>query len=97
MTEEWFQILKHRVEKFVSNASDADLDRAFEKADYQFYKNVTTPILWYNDKGNAFAFSNLFKLSVKSCALKTKKRQRPEFKNFEKADDYSSYNYLIAA
>jgi hypothetical protein len=76
MAEIWFEDLKNKIENFVSNASDEELDDAFEKASYDYYKNIKTPILWFNEIGTVFAFQSSFKVSIQSCSLTYTKRKK---------------------
>lgn len=53
MAEKWFNELKDRIESFVLDATDEELEAAFSRADYAFYKNVKEPVLldWMSNHG----------------------------------------------
>ena len=42
---EWFKKLKSEILCFIRTASDKELEDAFEKANYEFYKNIKRKVI----------------------------------------------------
>ena len=97
MAEKWFEKMRSEIKDFISNASNDEFDNAFEKANYNFYKDIKTPIFWLNEMGTAFEFESSFTIKVQSCTLSYTSRERNFSVDTRSSDDYLSFDYLVAA
>ena len=97
MAEAWFSELKRHIKAFVSGATEEQLDDVFEKANFRYYREIKTPILWHSRERDAFAFRSVYRLAMRRGELGNPTRQRPVNAQHQAADDYADYDYSIAA
>lgn len=46
MAEQWFETLKQNIEAFINNATEEEMDEAFNLANHEYYRHVKTPVVF---------------------------------------------------
>ncbi|HKL82758.1 MAG TPA: hypothetical protein VJ879_09590 [Desulfobacter sp.] len=94
----WFDNLKNEIETFFDKATDEEIEKALDKANYSFYKNVYTPILEMNQQdGFDFIYTQIISVDLKNQSSgNTSWNKEFNCNQFCRADE-SSFEYSTAA
>ncbi len=92
----WFDNLKNEIETFFDKATDEEIEKALDKANYSFYKNVDTPILEMN-RQDGFIYTEVISVDLKKqSSSNTFWNKEFNCNQFCRGDE-SSFEYNTAA
>ena len=94
MTGKWFNNLKSEVDTFIKNASDAQIEDAFNRANYEGYKHISNPIIEHHYNIDKLLYKEVLRVPLKETNLQIHAKEDYAFTNISKADEY---DYSLAA
>ena len=94
MADKWFEEIKKEVDTFIKTASDAEIEDAFARANYEFYKHIHTPTIEHHNDIELFLYTEALRVSFNEADPPPHSKKGLTFSEFSRADEY--YYYLAA-